>query len=134
MNSKRTSFLTRNSQNLRRNMTKEEKHLWYDFLKKSDYSIKRQKVIGNYIADFCVPCASLIIEIDGAQHGEVENKEYDKQRDTFLSSLGYKVLRYTNIDIHQSFDGVCVDILKNIENRTPHQSATADSFPSKGKP
>ena len=115
-------------------MTKEEKHLWYDFLKKLDFPVKRQKVIGNYIADFCIPCAKLIIEIDGAQHDETENKEYDKQRDTFLSSLGYKVLRYTNINIHQHFEGVCADILKNVKDRTPHQSAKADSFPSEGKP
>ena len=103
------------AQSLRRNMTKEEKHLWYDFFKKLNLVVNRQKVINNYIVDFCIPSAKLIIELDGSQHYEPENKEYDKQRDDFLKSQGYTVLRYTNFDINRNFDGVCSDILKYIE-------------------
>ncbi len=103
------------AQSLRRNMTKEEKHLWYDFFKKLNLVVNRQKVINNYIVDFCIPSAKLIIELDGSQHYEPENKEYDKQRDDFLKSQGYTVLRYTNFDINRNFDGVCFDILKYIE-------------------
>ena len=110
---------------LRKNMTKEEKHLWYDFLKKLDVVVNRQKVIDTYIVDFCIPSAKLIIELDGSQHYEPDSKLYDKQRDSFLRSQGYTVLRYTNYDIKTNFDGVCSDIIKNIE-RT---SSTASGGP-----
>ena len=114
------------AQSLRKNMTKEEKHLWYDFLKKLDVVVNRQKVIDNYIVDFCIPSARLIIELDGAQHYEPDSKIYDRQRDGYLCGQGYTVLRYTNIDIKSNFDGVCSDILKQIE-RT---SSTASGPPS----
>ena len=103
------------AQSLRKNMTKEEKHLWYDFLKKLDLVVNRQKVIDNYIVDFCIPSKKIIIEIDGSQHYEPGNKEYDRQRDDYLHGQGYRVLRYTNFDISKNFDGVCSNILKYIE-------------------
>ena len=104
--------LTGNSKSLRKNMTKEEKHLWYDFLKKLDVTVNRQKVIGNYIVDFCISSSMLVIELDGAQHYEPENKAYDKQRDEFLRSQGYTVLRFFNRDVNNNFDGVCAQITK----------------------
>lgn len=110
-------------------MTKEEKHLWYDFLKICGLVVKRQKVIGNYIVDFCIPYANIVIELDGSQHYESDAKEYDKHRDEFLTSLGYLVLRYTNLDIRRNFDGVCQDILKKAIERTPHQSPSATASP-----
>ena len=102
------------SQSLRTGMTKEEKHLWYDFLKKLPYTVNRQKIIGNYIVDFYCAKAKIVIELDGSQHYELEAKEKDKERDRYLNSLGIKVLRYTNIELHKNFDGICKDILKNI--------------------
>ena len=93
-------------------MTKEEKHLWYDFLKKLDVTVNRQKVIGNYIVDFCISSANLVIELDGSQHYEPDNKEYDRQRDDFLRSQGYTVLRFLNRDVNKNFDGVCAQINK----------------------
>ena len=98
-------------------MTKEEAHLWYDFLKKQPFTVKRQKVIGNYIADFYIADAKIVIEIDGAQHydGE-ENRKYDEERNNFLSSRGILVLRYTNRDIHTRFSYVCADILNAIKS------------------
>ena len=113
------------AQSLRKNMTREEKHLWYDFFKKLNVVVNRQKVINNYIVDFCIPSARLIIELDGSQHYEPDSKIYDKQRDNFLRSQGYIILRYTNFDIKKNFDGVCSDILKHIE-RT---SSTAGGGP-----
>ena len=62
---------------LRTNMTPEEKHLWYDFLKRLPVTVKRQYVIGNYIVDFLIFSKKMIIEIDGRQHGLPENKEAD---------------------------------------------------------
>ena len=61
-------ILTQNSQELRRNMTKEEKHLWYDFLKKLPITVNRQRKMGSYIADFYIAKCKLVIELDGSQH------------------------------------------------------------------
>jgi very-short-patch-repair endonuclease len=100
---------------LRINMTKEEKHLWYDFLKKLPITFHKQKVIGKYIVDFCCPSKKLIIELDGFQHYEDEGLLKDAKRDEDLKSLGYVVLRYTNIEVNQKFEDVCNDILKNLD-------------------
>ncbi len=106
--------LTRYSQNLRRNMTKEERKLWYEYLKFLPVTIYRQKVIGEYIVDFYCDKYKVVIEIDGSQHYEDEVKEKDKQRDMFLMKLGIIVLRYTNLDINNRFNEVCEDISKYI--------------------
>ena len=111
MNKTRNASLTPNAQSLRRDMTKEERRLWYDFFRLQPFTVKRQKVIGQYIVDFCIPSAMLIIELDGSQHYSEEGMRYDTQRDAFLQSQGYRVLRYTNLDISRSFSGVCEDIL-----------------------
>ena len=95
---------------LRRNMTKEEKHLWYDFLKRLPFPVKRQEIFGNYIVDFYVPKFNLIIELDGSQHGQLENLLSDEKRDEFMASRGCKVLRYQNNEIRKNFEGVCNDI------------------------
>ena len=100
------------AQKLRRGMTKEERHLWYDFLKGLPVTVNRQKVIGPYIVDFYIASAKLVIELDGSQHFEVSCLESDRERDRCLSSLGLRVLRYSNLDISRNFDGVCEDILR----------------------
>jgi len=109
--------LTRNSQKLRKNMTKEEKHLWYDFLKQLPVTVNRQRKIGKYIVDFYISSHKIVIELDGSQHYEPENKERDTIRDGELANYGIRVLRYTNYEINSNFDGVCTDILKNISGR-----------------
>lgn len=106
--------LTNISKILRRNMTKEERHLWYDFLKKLPITFNRQKVISDYVVDFCCSSKKIIIELDGFQHYEDNHFLKDTERDEKLRNLGYKVLRYTNIEIHEKFDDVCCDILKNL--------------------
>ena len=106
--------LVKNAQILRKNMTPEEKHLWYDFLKKLPITVNRQKNIGNYIVDFFISENRTVIEIDGAQHEMPENKKSDLQRDNELRALGIKILRYTNADINKNFDTVCGDIIKNL--------------------
>ena len=116
MNKNNNPYLTQFSQELRTNMTKEEKHLWYDFLKKIPYTINRQKVIGKYIVDFYCAEAKIVIELDGSQHYEQEAKKKDAERDGFLSEQGITVLRYTNIEINSNFDGVCSDILRHIDS------------------
>ncbi len=114
MNKTANSKLTGTAKTLRKNMTKEEKHLWYDFLKKLPVTLHRQKVIGNYIADFYCADAKLIIELDGSQHYEPQGRKSDALRDAYLSGLGLTVVRYTNLDINRRFDAVCQDILKRL--------------------
>ena len=115
MNTTNNSKLTGNAKTLRKNMTKEERHLWYDFLKNLPITVNRQKVIGNYIVDFYIAAAKLVIELDGSQHYEEEGVENDTKRDAFLNDLGIKVLRYSNLDVNQRFESVCQDILQNID-------------------
>ena len=100
------------SQKLRRDMTKEERHLWYDFLKSLPVTVNRQKVIGPYIVDFYIASAKLVIELDGSQHYEDAGSASDRERDSVLTAQGLRVLRYSNADINRSFDGVCEDILR----------------------
>ena len=106
--------LVSNAQELRKNMTAEERHLWYDFLKKLPIPVKRQKNIENYILDFYIPSAKLAIEIDGRQHKLAENRKDDRIRDEFLNSLGIAVVRYTNDDIRDRFQVVAKDILNRL--------------------
>jgi very-short-patch-repair endonuclease len=114
MNKTKNEALTKTSKTLRKCMTKEERHLWYDFLKKLQLTVHRQKVIGPYIVDFYCASAKLIIELDGSQHYEVENREADALRDAYLKEQGMMVVRYSNLDIHRHFDAVCQDILKKL--------------------
>ena len=107
--------LSNNAKVLRRNMTKEERHLWYDFLKGLPMMVHRQKVIGNYIVDFYIAEAKLVIEQDGSQHFEDAGKQADAVRDAYLNSVGLTVLRYSNADVNQRFRGVCEDILNHLK-------------------
>ena len=102
--------LIQNSQNLRKNMTPQERHLWYDFL--SDYPLHfyRQKVIGNYIVDFYCPKAKVAVELDGSQHFAPQAIQADRERTEYLSSLGIRVLRYANNEVNEQFRTVCEDI------------------------
>ena len=118
--------LINNSRKLRNNMTPEEKHLWYDFLKNLKITVHRQKVIFDYIVDFYIPGYSIVIELDGSQHYEKENKKDDVERDSKLNSKGIKVLRYTNLQVNNDFENVCKDILNHI---TPHPSAAQTPSP-----
>ena len=103
------------AQSLRKNMTPEEKHLWYDFLKNLPVTARRQKNIENYIVDFYISHNKIAIEIDGIQHSMPEKESADIKRDEALKALGITVLRYTNDDIRQRFNTVCEDILEHLE-------------------
>ena len=75
---------------LRKNMTKEERHLWYDFLKNYPVRFLRQKIIGNYIVDFYCSKANLVIELDGSQHYEESGIVSDLKRTEFLEKYNCK--------------------------------------------
>jgi len=100
-------------------MTKEERHLWYDFLKSLPITVHRQKVIGPYIVDFYVADFHLVIELDGSQHYERFGIISDEKRDAYLKAEGLTVLRYSNRDINQDFRGVCNDILNHLQKASP---------------
>ena len=100
-------------------MTREEKHLWYDFLRLYPVRFLRQKVIGNYIADFYCSQAKLVIELDGSQHYTEENVEKDAVRTSFLEEYGLKVIRILNRDVNRNFEGVCAYIDLMVKERLP---------------
>ena len=92
---------------LRKEMTKEERRLWYDFLRGYPVRFSRQKVLGKYIADFYSAKARLVIELDGSQHFEESNLAKDAERTAFLEAYGLRVIRIPNNEVNNNFQGVC---------------------------
>ncbi len=107
---------------LRKNMTKEEKRLWYDFLKTHSTRFLRQKILGKYIVDFYCPQAKLVVEIDGSGHYTDEGERHDQERTRFLAGYGLRVVRITNLEIAQNFRGVCEYIDKLVQQSLSQQS------------
>ena len=99
-------------------MTKEEAHLWYQFLCRYPLRFRRQYVIGNYIADFYCHQAKLVIELDGSQHCSPEEMEYDRKRTAYLESQGLLVLRFSNLDVMRQFHSVCESVDMAVKERT----------------
>ncbi len=113
--------LVQKARELRKNMTREEKHLWYDFLRDYPRHFYRQKIIGEFIVDFYCADAHLVIEIDGIQHEWEENKLHDINRTEFLNEYGLQVLRFSNFEIRNNFSSVCrqIDALVKENTRKP---------------
>ena len=109
--------LTKLSQNLRRNQTKEENLLWYNFLRRYPYPFRRQYKIGNYIVDFYCHKAKLVVELDGSQHYAPEKKEQDDLRTKYMEANGLKVLRFSNLDVTRQFQSVCEAIDLSVRER-----------------
>ena len=120
LNRKHNKDLIRVAKNLRSNMTKEEKHLWYDYLKNYKVRFSRQKILGKYVADFYCAKADLVIELDGSQHYQEKELDYDKARTEYLSKFNIKVVRIPNNEVNKNFDGVCryIDMMvqQNLKN------------------
>ena len=102
---------------LRHNMTRHEKHLWYDFLRYYPVKIYKQRIIDHFIADFYCHSARLIIELDGSQHYTNQGKSHDEERTEILEKYGICVLRFCNKDVDENFDGVCQTIDRVIHER-----------------
>ena len=102
--------LTSRAQNLRKNMTKEERQLWYEYLSKYPFRFRRQVTFGNYILDFYCAAAKLAVELDGSQHYEPDGQLYDSKRTAYLNDMGIQVLRFSNMDVLQNLSGVCQTI------------------------
>ncbi len=110
------------ARNLRKNMTKEERLLWYGYLRTCPVKFYRQRVLGNYIVDFYCAKAKLAIELDGSQHYDPDVYLYDQNRSSCLRSLGIDVLRFSNTDVLSNFEGVCEAIQMRLRLMFPeHQ-------------
>ena len=119
MERKHNSFLTKNAKVLRKNMTKEERHLWYDFLREYPVRFLRQKVIDCYIVDFYCHQARLIVELDGSQHYDEAEIQRDADRTKQLESRGLQVIRIPNNAVNENFRGVCEYIDRIVGERIP---------------
>ena len=107
MERKYNKKLISNAKALRNNMTKEERHLWYDFLKEYPVKFQRQKVLGHYIVDFYCAEAKLVIELDGSQHYDQSGMRNDDERTNFLKGYDLSVIRIPNNEVFNNFRGVC---------------------------
>ena len=105
------------AQKLRREMTRQESRLWYDFLNQYPLRFRRQKQFGPYIVDFYCARAKLVVELDGSQHYEAEGKEKDRLRNEYLESLGLRVLHISNADIERYFHEACEMIDREISRK-----------------
>ena len=115
--------LTSRAQELRANMTPEERNLWYDFLNTYPHRFRRQVTVGSYILDFYCAAAKLAVELDGSQHFTLEGKAHDVARSAYLAGLGIEVRRYTNWAVTTNFKGVCADINRAVRQRVPAEKA-----------
>ena len=102
--------LLKNARQLRKEMTPQEKKLWYGFLREHALHWYNQKTFGNYILDFYCPKIKLAVELDGSQHYTEDGLDYDKRRTDFLAENGITVLRIINPDVDRNFEAVCNQI------------------------
>jgi very-short-patch-repair endonuclease len=127
--------LLQRARELRVNATKQERKLWYEFLREFRPRFTRQRIVGSYILDFYCGKAKLAIELDGSQHYESESVKYDKIRTKYLEALGIKVMRFANTDVINSFEGVCGEITKEVAaimGEQPPPSADGTPFVREG--
>ena len=104
------------AQELRKNATPQENHLWYDFLSKYEIRFQRQKAIDHFIADFYCHQAKLVIEIDGSQHYTDNGWRKDEFRTEILQGYNLQVIRFSNDMIDTNFVGVCQYIDKVVKD------------------
>ena len=114
-----------NARKLRKDMPEAERRLWSRLRLKQlgGFRFRRQHTIGPFISDFVCVEAMLVIELDGAQHGENDASVRDAARDAYMEGHGYLVLRFWNEAVVKRID----DVLDEI-HRVAHEGATARSF------
>ena len=112
---KKNYELLGNARELRREMTPQERKLWYLFLRNNPVKFYKQRIIGSYVVDFYCASAKLVIEIDGSQHYDAACEERDVERDRYLQSLGLTIMRFSNADINCRFGSVCEAIHHFVE-------------------
>jgi very-short-patch-repair endonuclease len=102
------------SRSLRRDSTPAERKLWFEFLREQPEKFTRQKPLAGYIVDFYCSALRLVIEVDGDSH--FTGSDIDNIRTETLATLGIRVIRFTNEDVMQRFEGVCLEIRRALEN------------------
>ena len=120
MDRKHNSELTTIAKTLRKNMTKQERHLWYDFLRKYPVRFLKQKVIDDYVVDFYCHSARLIVELDGSQHYEQRALLKDRIRTERIENRNLTVIRIPNNEVDRNFEGVC-RYIDEIVNESLHR-------------
>ena len=131
MKKKHNVELIYNARKLRRESTKEEKHLWYDFLRGYPKRFVRQKVLDSYILDFYCAEVKLAIELDGSQHYDEIGRFNDVVRTKTINKYGISVLRFTNGEINNQFEAVCIyidEFIKNINCEKVLNDSVIDRF------
>jgi very-short-patch-repair endonuclease len=102
-------------------MSPPEAKLW-NMLRREPFAVfhfRRQVPMGPYYADFVCHRAKLVIEVDGASHSTDAAIVHDSNRTAYLAAHGYKVLRFTSVDIFGSLDGVATAIFAEVEQSAP---------------
>lgn len=109
--------LEKNARTLRKAMTEQERRLWYCFLREYPVKFYRQRVIDSFIVDFYCSKARLVVELDGSQHYTTEGQRYDSMRTEVLEKYGLEILRFSNLDITENFEGVCTFLDRKVRER-----------------
>ena len=109
--------LVSRAKNLRKNGTRQEKHLWYDFLRNYPVRFQRQKPIERFVVDFYCHTAKLVVEVDGLQHITEQGTAYDRERSDCLRKYGLKIIRFSNQEVERNFSGVCEAIHQEVQQR-----------------
>jgi len=118
----RVSTLERTrARDLRKNSTKAERIVWSIVRahRLNDALFRRQVPVGPYIADFVCHAAKLVIEIDGGQHYEPTGLVRDQRRDAFLKAEGFRILRFSNLDVMTNRAGVAEVIAETLTREPP---------------
>ncbi len=113
-----TETTRRRARALRRRSTNQEKKVWM-FLQNNQLGshFRRQAPVGPYIVDFLSVEAALVVEIDGSQHYTKEGRAADRRRETYLSHMGLKVMRFSNLEVMNNLDGVLQSIEEYVRSR-----------------
>lgn len=106
---------------LRRNQTEAEKTLWANVRNRQFHGVKffRQYSLGPYILDFYCPALKLAVELDGGQHLDPENREYDAGRSEYLKAHGIEVVRFWNHEVLKDINSVLIKLEEKVTPRSP---------------
>ena len=108
---------------LRKQMTRQERHLWYDFLRNYGVKVYRQRTIDYYVADFYCPAAKLVVELDGGEHYTEKKMLDDEHRTAIINQYGIHVVRIANNEIDNNFYNVCTYLDSVIKERIKGNSS-----------
>jgi very-short-patch-repair endonuclease len=104
---------------MRKSPTPAERKLWYEYLRHLPIRILRQRPIDRFIVDFYCASEKIAIEVDGAQHYTEAGLAYDEERSSILAGYGITVIRFTNQEVMNDFEGVCNRIANTLTIESP---------------